>query len=109
MSTALQLLDQAENLGAQGANGTATNQSRTILAQQVESIQEQMVALANTEVSGQYVFSGDQSGSQPYALQLTNPVQVGQTAAGVPRSARQYSTLSGGNGVGSDADHDHRQ
>jgi flagellin-like hook-associated protein FlgL len=81
VSTALQLLNEAESLGSQGANSTASQTTRTNLAQQVEGIQEQMVALANTAVNGQYIFSGDQSGIQPYALQLTNPVQVGQTAA----------------------------
>jgi flagellin-like hook-associated protein FlgL len=81
VSTALQLLNQAESLGSQGATGTASQTTRANLAQQVEGIQEQMVALANTSVNGQYIFSGDQSSSQPYAMQLTNPVQIGQAAA----------------------------
>src|ERR1017187_8203337 len=48
VSSAIQLLQQATSLGAQGANWTTTAATRTDLAQQVESIQEQMVALADT-------------------------------------------------------------
>jgi flagellin-like hook-associated protein FlgL len=80
VSSAIQLLDQALSIGAQGASSTSTPTARATLAQQVLSIQEQMVALANTQVAGRYVFSGDQDSSQPYALQLTQPVQVGQAA-----------------------------
>ena len=68
VSSAIQLLQQATSLGAEGASSSTTAQTRTDLAQQVESIQEQMVALADTQVSGRYVFGGDQATSQPYAL-----------------------------------------
>lgn len=71
IGSAIQLLDQALSAGAQGANGTATSQSRAILAQQVQSLQQQMVSLASTQVSGNYIFSGDQPGSPSYALDLT--------------------------------------
>ena len=78
VSTALQLLDQALSLGAQGAGSTVTAATRTTLAQQIESIQEQMVALSNTEVAGRYVFSGDQDNAQSYSLDLTQPPTVPQ-------------------------------
>src|ERR1035441_5163023 len=58
----------------------ATAATRTELAQQVESIQEQMVALADIQVSGRYVFCGDQATSQPYALGPP-PVTVGNAKA----------------------------
>lgn len=77
IGSAIQLLDQALNAGAQGANSTATQQSRTILAQQVQAIQQQMVSIANTQVSGRYIFSGDQSQSPSYSYDAsqTNGVQ----------------------------------
>jgi len=78
MSTAIQLLDQARSLGAQGASGTASDATRINLAQQIQTIQEQMVALANTQVTGRYIFSGDQDASQPYALDLSQAPTVPQ-------------------------------
>src|SRR5580658_10313656 len=64
VSSGIQLLQQATSLGAQGASTTTSAATRAQLAQQVESIQQQMVSLADTQVSGQYIFSGDQAGSQ---------------------------------------------
>jgi flagellar hook-associated protein 3 FlgL len=73
VSTAIQLLDQALSLGAQGASGTATDATRSDLAQQVQAIQEQLVAVANTRVAGRYIYSGDQDTARPYALNLNQP------------------------------------
>jgi flagellin-like hook-associated protein FlgL len=82
VSSANLLLQQATSLGAQGASSTTSATTRAQLAQQVASIQEQMVALAGTQVAGRYIFSGDQAGSQPYALNLNAPpVQIGSAPA----------------------------
>jgi flagellin-like hook-associated protein FlgL len=80
VSTGIQLLDQLRSLAAQAATSTATAATRAEIAQQVESIQQQLIGLANTQVAGRYIFSGDQDASPPYAIQLTQPVQVGQAA-----------------------------
>jgi len=74
VSSAIQLLDQARSLGAQGASTLTTDATRAQLAQRVQSIQEQMVGLANTQVAGRYVFSGDGDASPSYALDLNQPV-----------------------------------
>ena len=50
----------------QGASSTSTAATNNSLAEQVQGIGEQMVALANTTFSGQYVFGGDASSTQPY-------------------------------------------
>ncbi len=82
VSSAVQLLQQASSLGAEGANSATTAATRTQLAEQVEDLQQQMVALADTQVSGQYIFAGDQSNSMPYALDLNpSPVALGTTPA----------------------------
>jgi flagellar hook-associated protein 3 FlgL len=78
MSTAIQLLDQARSLAAQGATGTTSDATRMSLAQQVQSIQEQMVGLADTQVRGRYIFAGDQYQTQPYALDLNQAANVPQ-------------------------------
>ncbi len=78
MSSAIQLLDQARSVAAQGVNSTSTVSTRAGLAQQVQSIQQSMVGLASTQVGGRYVFSGDQDTSQPYSLDLNQPSTVPQ-------------------------------
>ena len=44
VSSAIQLLQQATSLGAEGANSTTSAATRAQLAEQVESVQQQMVA-----------------------------------------------------------------
>lgn len=98
MSSAIQLMDQARSLGAQGATATATAANRTELANGIESVQEQMVALADTNVNGHYIFSGDQSATQPYALDLNQPVNVPQNGVDrlltIPVTATRQVELS---------------
>jgi flagellar hook-associated protein 3 FlgL len=92
LSTAIQLLDQARSIGAQGASGTTTDATRANLAQQIQTIQEQMVGLANTQVAGRYVFGGDDDTTQPYAVDLNQPVTVPQN--GVDRLFTPPSTAT---------------
>ncbi|MBZ5620890.1 MAG: hypothetical protein LAQ69_19495 [Acidobacteriia bacterium] len=78
LSSAITLMDQALVLGEQGANSTQTSDARQSFAQQVQSIQDQMVACSQTTSQGRYIFSGDQMNSPAYtfnsALLSTNPV-----------------------------------
>ena len=46
------------------------------LAAQVQSLESQLVAIANTEVGGVYVFSGDASSSPPYQVDTSSPTGV---------------------------------
>lgn len=80
VSTGIQLLQQATSFGAEGASSTTSAATRADLAQQVQSIQQQMVALANTQVSGKYIFAGDQAASPPYAL-APSAVTIGDAEA----------------------------
>ena len=83
VNNAIQLLGQARSIGAQGANGTTTAATRASLAQQIASIQEQMAGLANTQVSGRYIFSGDLDSSPTYALANNPSVPIGRAPASV--------------------------
>lgn len=60
LQTATQLMNQALSLATEGASSTETAAQRTDLSQQVSGILQQLVGLANTQVQGQYIFSGDQ-------------------------------------------------
>jgi flagellin-like hook-associated protein FlgL len=72
VSTAIQLLDQANTLGAQGASSTVTAAARTGIAAQVQSIQDQLVRITATTAQGRYIFGGDQDAAAPYQLNLAN-------------------------------------
>ena len=71
LATAIQLMDRARTLATQGASSTQTSDSRQVLAQEVQSIQEQMVNLSRTTVRGRFIFSGDQSGNPLYSFDAT--------------------------------------
>lgn len=73
LSNAEQLVEQARTLAAQGVTGTQTAQTRSALAQQVQSIHDQLLSLANTQVGNWYVFGGDAPQSAPYAADTVSP------------------------------------
>jgi len=78
LSSAIQSLDQALSLAAQGASSTASAATRTNLAEQVQSLQSELVGIANTRVAGRYIFSGNQDTVAPYALNLNQALAVAQ-------------------------------
>jgi flagellar hook-associated protein 3 FlgL len=80
---AVQLFDQVQTAGAEGATGTQTASTRAGLAQQLQNIEQQMVSLANTTVNGRYIFSGDADQLAPYTYDPSqaNPVSAYQGTA----------------------------
>ncbi len=96
LSSSIQLMDQAVTVATEGANATTTAASQQELAQQVQAIQQQMVANSNTTVQGRFIFSGDDDGTQAYTFDptatATNSVDQGSTAA----ATRQIEDPQGG-------------
>ncbi len=70
---ATQLLSQAGSIAAQGAGSTVSAATRSTLSQQAEQILSSLVSASQTQFNGSYVFSGDQSTSPSYQLDLTSP------------------------------------
>jgi len=68
LQTAVQVLDQVQTLASEGDSGTATATSQAALAQQVNSALQQMVGLANTQIGGRYIFSGDSDQQVSYTF-----------------------------------------
>lgn len=68
LSTASNILNQLTSIAAQGASSTSTPQARSSLGTQVQGIEEQLVSIANTTFSGQYIFGGDAATTQPYTF-----------------------------------------
>lgn len=78
VQSAIQLINQAVSLGSEGASSNASATTQLSLASQIQGLQAQLVAIANTEVGGVYVFSGDLNGSAPYQVDTSSPTGVTQ-------------------------------
>ncbi len=70
LQSAVKIMDRAQVLGAQGANGTQSAEQRQIIAREVEALIEQMVGLSRTTVEARYIFSGNADSQPPYTLDL---------------------------------------
>jgi len=87
VQSAIQLLNQAVSLGTEGASTSTSLATQQNLAQQVQGLLVQLVATANTDVGGVYVFSGDATQSAPYKVDTSSPTGVD------PLVTPQQSTL----------------
>ncbi|HLH01605.1 MAG TPA: hypothetical protein VKX25_02460 [Bryobacteraceae bacterium] len=80
------LMDQLVTLATQGASSTSDASTRSNLAQKVQAIQQQLVAIANTTSNGQYIFGGDSATTAPYTYTGTGP--NGVTQNGTPTNTQ---------------------
>lgn len=60
------LFDRARELAMQGANGTLGANERSILAQEIKELREQLTDLANTKGTRGYLFAGSQVDTPPF-------------------------------------------
>jgi flagellar hook-associated protein 3 FlgL len=93
LQTASSLLNQLISIGTEGATVTQTANTRASLALEVQQIQQQLVSLANTNVQGQFVFGGDEPGTQPYTYNWNSP--EGVVSSGSPTNTIAISGLDG--------------
>jgi flagellar hook-associated protein 3 FlgL len=75
LSSAGQLIQRANELAIQGANGTLSTSDRQSIAAEVSQLTEAMAQDANAKVGSSYIFSGFKSDTPAY--QVTGPGQVG--------------------------------
>jgi len=94
LGSAIQLMDSALSLASQGATATMDAQGRLSLAEQIQSIQQQMVTYSQTTVQGRYIFSGDQDTSPVYTWDPAQPNPAVQNIS--PSATRQVEDASGG-------------
>jgi flagellar hook-associated protein 3 FlgL len=94
LSSSIEMMDTATTLATEGATATASATTRASLAQQVQSILQQMVANSQTNVQGNYIFSGDQPQTPQYTWDPTQayPVVTQQNSA----STQQIENPAGG-------------
>jgi flagellar hook-associated protein 3 FlgL len=93
LENAVTLVERAETLGTQGATDTADAATREDLAGELGSILQELVATANTQVAGRYIFAGDTDQTQPYSIDLTqsSPISAYQGST----STRQVQSPDG--------------
>lgn len=60
------IVQQAESIAVEAANGTQSASSRADSAQQVDSLTQQLIALANTQGSAGYLFGGTNTTTPPF-------------------------------------------
>lgn len=89
-------INSAISVATAGNNGTNTAANQASVAQQLTSIRDEVLGLANTSYGGQYLFSGSQNGATPFQLnQTTSPATV--TYLGDSRV--NYITTPGGQSI----------
>lgn len=71
LSSVVTQLTQAISLAVSGNSGTADASDLTSISQQLSSLRDQVVSLANTNYQGTYIFSGSQGTVQPYSIDTT--------------------------------------
>ena len=83
LQNAVSLVEQAESLGTQGSSDLASGDTPQNVADQLGTVLQQLVGLANTTVGGRYIFSGDSDQQAPYSIDLTqtDPVSAYQGTA----------------------------
>jgi len=94
LNSATKLLDRARTLGAQGSNFTLDASGRESLANEVQSLLEQMVSISRTTVQGRYIFSGDDENTPPYQVDLT--AAAGVTQLTTATATRRLEDPAGG-------------
>jgi flagellar hook-associated protein 3 FlgL len=98
-STLASVVDQinsAISVATAGNNGTNNAANQASVAQELTSIRDEVLGLANTSYGGQYLFAGSQNGAAPFQLdQSTSPATV--TYLGDSRV--NYITTPGGQSI----------
>jgi flagellar hook-associated protein 3 FlgL len=97
LTSAIQLMNQAETLGTQATDTTLDASDRASIANQIQSIQQQMVDLSNTQVQGRYIFSGDQDQTAAYEINTgADPLGNGVTQISTSAATRRVRDPAGG-------------
>ncbi len=66
LQDAVGVVQRLRELAVQGANGTLSHSDMQALAQEVEALRGELVALGNTQVAGRYVFAGTLTTTPPF-------------------------------------------
>jgi len=76
LNSAVNVINQAISLGVEAGNSTLSDQDRQAIAQQLSGIQQDLLGIANTTVSGTYLFSGTLVNTKPFTMNGGSPSGV---------------------------------
>ena len=93
LQSASSLMNQLMSIATHGASSTATANDRTTLGAQVQNIEQQLVAIANTTLQGRYIFGGDDPNTQPYTFNWASP--DGVIANNTPTNTQTITSAGG--------------
>src|SRR5262249_55854084 len=72
LSSVVTALQRAITLGVQAANsGTLSDSNRQDIANELRSIQDQLISLANVAYQGRFIFSGTEQGTPPFVADVS--------------------------------------
>jgi flagellar hook-associated protein 3 len=97
-----QLIAQAKSLALQGSNSTNSPEAFLALGTQVGSILQQVMSLANTQQSGQYLYGGTASQAAPFSVNGLGQVTYSGSTQSLSEpvgQGQQVQTLYAGNQV----------
>ncbi len=77
LQSAANVVQQIRTLAVSTSTGTLTSQQLQTIASQVQALQGSLVDVANTKVGDHYLFSGDQTNTQPFNLTGSSVSYVG--------------------------------
>jgi len=109
LSSAYNTVTAIYTRGSAGASSLYDDAYRTELANEVRSLRDQLLSLANTEAQGRYIFAGSQVTTAPFAvsgdtvsyqgdlvqngIDVDNGLQVQQNVAGSTVFSKAFSTV----------------
>ena len=97
LTSAIQIMNQAETLATQATDVSLGTSDRASIASQIQSLQQQMVNLSNTQVQGRYIFSGDDDQTPAYEINTgIDTLGNGVTQLSTAPSTRQVQDPAGG-------------
>jgi flagellar hook-associated protein 3 FlgL len=105
LSSVVTQLTSALSAAVGGNSGTDSSSDLTTLSQQLSSIRDQVVSLANTSYQGTYIFAGSQGNVQPYTVDSsTSPATTtyngdSQVGSVTTENGQQLQTTLAGSAV----------
>ena len=100
LSNTYDLVQKANDLAIQAANGTYSNDNLDAIKEQVDSIIESVVSYANTDFNGTYIFSGTRTSTEPYTIEKDDDGNITSIMYnGTPSDGDYKRTTTVGDGV----------
>jgi flagellar hook-associated protein 3 FlgL len=87
IGAAIRLVQTAQSLAVRGASSTTTAAERQSFVGQVQTLEQQLVGLADTQVGGRFIFGGDADETAPYQYNASSANGVDSAGAVVSTRA----------------------